>query len=81
MMIGPDPRMSMVSRSSRRGTGLANAAVARSSGCYPSLLPDSFRIAMRSTVANPPQMNVMTTIMVIQVDAVMGGSSASRAAK
>lgn len=42
------------------------------------LFPDSLRMAVSKTRENPPQTNVMTTIMVIHVAAVMGGSSASR---
>ena len=66
MMIGPDPRMRMVSRSSRRGT-------------YASpLFPDSLRIAVISTQEKPPHTHAITTIIVIHVAAVMGCCSALR---
>lgn len=79
MTIGPEPRIRIVSRSSRRGTSVPEDGAAEPRRTYASLLfPDSLRIAVSRTVAKPPQTNPITTIIVIQVLVVIGVSFARR---
>lgn len=72
--------MRIVSKSSRRGTGISVAATAgRLTLRYASpLLFDSFRKAMSRTVEKPPHTKAMITSMVSQVDVLMDASLPSR---
>lgn len=84
MMIGPDPKMRIVFRSSRRGTWVRQSghAAARRGCCYSSpLLPDSFRMAVVSTREKPPHTKAITKIMLIHVAPVMGCSPTLKAAR